>query len=82
MKTLPIRFYDGRGELIGETQPESNISGANALELAFHYWNPDIDIEHRFGGVRTSSSADRTLARVPFGFGVAGPDGLPGVAPL
>ena len=40
MKRLPIRFYDGKGKLISETQPEYDISSANALELAFHYWSP------------------------------------------
>ncbi len=77
MKTLPIRFYDGEGRLIGETQPEYDISSANALELAFHHWSPEVDIGHRYGAVRTSSSADRTVARVPFGFSIASADELP-----
>ena len=77
MKRLPIRFYDGKGKVISETLPEYDISNANALELAFHYWSPEVDIKHRSGGVRTSSSVDRTLARVPFEFGIASPDELP-----
>ena len=77
MKTPPIRFYDGKGRLITETQPEYDISSANALELAFHYWSPQVDIRDRFGGVSTSSSVDRTLAQVPFGFSIARPDELP-----
>lgn len=77
MKTPPIRFYDGEGKFIRETRVECDVSDANALELVFHYWNPEVEIDRRFGGVRKSSSADRTLAQVPFGFSVASPAELP-----